>query len=121
MDDLSRVTSLRHRIPRNHKHQDLNPSERLSEGRPPFVSDTRDEGVDAEGWRSRDTVFPAGTAGKVCTLSVSGKLVSVAEFFIVVSQGGCWREGTATLQRFPSPWYTISAHLFFCIFFLHEA
>ena len=88
MDDLSCVTTLRHRIPRNHNHQDLDPSERLPGGRPPFVSDTRDEeGVAVEGWRSRDTAFPGGTAGKVCPLSVSGLLVSVAEFFIVVSQG----------------------------------
>ena len=120
MDDLSRVTSLRHRIPRNHKQQDLNPSERLSGGRPPFVSDTRDEeGVGVEGWRSRDTAFPGGMAGKVCTLFVSGLLVSVAEFFIVVSQGGCCGEGTATLQRCSSPWDTISVHLFFCIFFFY--
>ena len=118
MDDLSCVTSIRHRIPRNHKHWDLNPSERLSGGRPPFVSDTRDEGVDVGGRRSGDTAFPGGMVGKVCTLSVSGLLVSVAEFFIVVSRGGGCGEGTATLQRRPSPWYTFSAHLFFGIFFL---
>ena len=119
MDDISHVTSLKHRTPRNHKHQDLNPSERLSGGSPPFVSDTRDEeGVDAEGGRSRDTAFSGGMAGKVCTLSVFGLLVSVAEIFIVVSQGGCWGEGTATSQRCSSPWNTISTHLFFCIFFL---
>ena len=94
MEDLSRVTTLSYRIPRNRRHQDHTSSERLSEGRPPFVSDTHDKkGVDVEAWGSRDIAF-GGVAGKVCMLS--GSLVSVTELFIVVSQRGRCGEGAAT-------------------------
>ena len=115
MEDLSRVTTLSYRIPRNRRHQDHTSSERLSEGRPPFVSDTRDEkGVDIGAWGSRDIAL-GGVARKVCMLS--GSLVSVTEPFVVVCQRGCCREGAATLQHRSSPWNAISIHLFSCFFF----
>lgn len=88
------MTTLRHRIPHNHRHQDHISSERLPEGRPPFVSDTHDKkGVDVEAWGSCDIAL-GGVAGKVCMLS--GSLVSVTELFVVVSQRGRCGEGAAT-------------------------
>ena len=81
------MTSLRHRVPRDPRYQDLISSERLSEGRLSFISDTHDEKkVDAEACGSSDTTL-GGTAEKVCAFSNS--LASVTEIFVVVSQRGC--------------------------------
>ena len=72
------MTTLMHRIPHNYRHQDHISSERLSEGRPPFVSDTRDEkGVYVEAWGSHDIAL-GGAAGKVCMFS--GSLVLLLKF-----------------------------------------
>ena len=71
---------LRHRVPRDPRHQDLISSERLSEGRPSFVSDTHDEKkVDAEACGSSDTTL-GGVAEKVCMLPDSP--ASVTETFV---------------------------------------
>ena len=99
-DNPPRVTSLRHRTPRDHQHQDLISSERLSRGRQPFVSNICSEKeVDAKAWRSSDTAL-GGVAEKVCIFSDSP--ASVTETFVVAFRGGCGGGRNVTAPSVPS-------------------
>ena len=79
-DDASQVSSLRHRIPHDHQHQDLTSSERLSGGRPPFVSNICSEKeVGAKARRSSNRAL-GGVAEEVCMFSDSLTSVTEASF-----------------------------------------